>query len=108
MAIIRESPRVYNSTSTGAIVTGSSGLTQHFEFGFLSSYVRSENIGTVDIWAVCNSTGPATTDDVLIRTCESTRVLELNFRAPIGPVMLSVAATSTASSGVSVFALGEP
>ena len=109
MAIVRESPRVFNSTSTGAIVTASSGKTQHFEFGFLARYLRIENLGSIDLWALFNSTGPATTDDVLIRACESSRVFELSFNAPVGPAMVSLAATSTAAtSGAIVFAMGEP
>lgn len=108
MAIIRESPRIFNSSSTGPIVTASSGLTQHFEFGFLPTYVRIENLGTVDLFAKFNSTGIATTSGFLIRTCEPARVLELTFRTPIGPAMLSLAATSTVASGASVLALGLP
>lgn len=108
MAIVRESPRFFNSTSTGAVVTGSSGKTQYFELSFLPRYVRIENIGTVDIWAQFNSTGPASTDDVLIRACEPARTWELDFGGSRGPAVINFAATSTAASGVSVFAIGEP
>lgn len=108
MAIVRESPRFYNSTSTDAIVTGSSGKSQYFELSFLPTYVRIENLGTVDIWAQFNSTGPASTDDVLIRACEPARKLELTFGGPRGPAVINFAATSTAASGVSLFAMGEP
>jgi hypothetical protein len=108
MAIIRESPRIFNSTSTGAIVTASSGPTQHFEFGFLTSYLRIENIGTVDIWLKLNSTGVATTSDHLIRACEPSRLREFSFNGPIGPAMVSLGATSTVASGAAVFAVGQP
>ena len=104
MAINRQSPRVFNSTSTGAIVTASSG--SNYQFGFLPFFLRIENIGTVDLWAKFNSTGVASTQDVLLRTCEPARLLELTYPGPIGHAMVSLAATSTAASGVSVFAMG--
>ena len=108
MAIIRECPRVFNSTSTGAIVSASSGLTQHWEFPFLPFYLRVENIGTIDIWLKFNSTGAASTSDVIIRTCEPSRVREFYFDGPIGPAMISLAATATGASGAAVMALGLP
>ena len=108
MAIIRESPRVFNSTSTGAIVSASSGLTQHWEFPFLPFYLRIENIGTVGMWLKLNSTGVASTQDILIRTCEPARVIEFYFDGPIGPAMISLSATSTTASGATVLALGLP
>lgn len=107
MAIIRESPRVYNSTSTDAIVSGSSG--QNYQFGFLPFYLRIENLGSIDLWAKFNSTGVASTQDILIRACEASRALEFYFDGPIGPAMLSLAATSTGvASGAIVLALGLP
>lgn len=106
MAITRESPRVFNSTSTGSIVTASSGA--NFQFGFLPTYLRVENLGTVDIWLRLNSTGVAGTSDTLVRSCEPSRVREFYFDGPIGPAMVSLAATSTTASGVIVHALGIP
>ena len=107
MAIVRESPRFYNSTSTDGINTASSGANR--QFGFLASYVRIENLGTRDLWVRFNSTGAASTEHVLIRACESSRVLELNFGRPAGPAMVSVAGCDTGTaSGVSIFAYGEP
>lgn len=108
MAIIRESPRVFNSTSTGAIVSGSSGKGTHEEFGFLPFYLRVENLGTVDLWLKLNSTGIASTQDILIKSCEPARLREFYFDGPIGPAMISFAATSTAASGATVLALGLP
>ena len=108
MAIVRESPRVRNSTSTGAIVTGTSGPSTYFELAFKPLYLRLENLGTVDLWVQFNSTGAASTDDVLIRSCEAARVLELNFKPGVGPAVINFAATSTAASGASLLALGEP
>jgi hypothetical protein len=106
MAIIRESPRIYNSTSTGGIVSASSGA--NYQFGFLPTYLRVENIGTVDLWLKFNSTGVASTSDHLIRSCEPARIRKLRFNGPIGPAMISLAATSTAASGAAVLALGQP
>ena len=106
MAIVRESPRFFTTTSTAPIVTASSGF--NFQFGFNASYVRVENYGTVDLWAKFNSTGAASTQDALVRTCEPARVWELAFPAGRGPAMISLAATTTAAaSGAGVFAWGE-
>src|SRR5437773_1231629 len=106
MAIIRESPRVFNSSSTGGIVSGSSG--SNLQFGFLATYLRVENLGSVDLWAKFNSTGIATTSDILIRSCAPARVREFYFDVP-AVAMVSLAATSTGTtSGASVHALGLP
>ena len=106
MAIVRESPRFFNSTSTGVIVAATCGFK--FSFGFNASYVKIENYGTTDIWAKFNTTCAASTDDIRIRTCEPARVLELTFLAGRGPAMVSLAGSDTgAASGASVFAWGE-
>lgn len=108
MAITRESPRTLSSTSTGAIVTGTSGKAAYFELTFLPIYLKVENLGTVDIWMQWNSTAPASTDDILIRACEPARSVVFDFGAPIGPAVINFAATSTTASGVSLFAFGAP
>ena len=107
MAITRQAPRVFNTTSTGAIVSGSSG--SNYQFDLIPFYLRIENLGTVDLWAKFNSTGVASTQDILIRACEPARVLELRFGAgQSGPSVVSLAATSTAAYGASILALGMP
>lgn len=105
MAIIRQSPLTYNTTSTGAIVTASSGA--NYQIGFRPVYMRIENLGTVDLWATFNSTSIAGTCGILIKSCEAAaRFLEI--RDPVCPSIVSLAATSTAASGASIFALGLP
>lgn len=107
MAIIRQSPRVFTSTSTAPFVSSSSG--SNFQFGFRPTYLRIENLGTVDIWAKFGATTTATTGEagsLLIRACEASRVLELHLGREIGVDVVSLNSTSTVANGVSILAMG--
>lgn len=99
-----QSPRTFSSVSTGPIVTSSSGW--NFQFGFLPKVIRLENIGTQNIWAKFGTTGPASTNDVLITTCAPMNYVQIVLDREAAIAALSLGATSTAGTAVNLWAIG--
>lgn len=101
---VNQYPRVFNTTSTAAIVTASSGA--NYQFGFPARVLTVENIGGVSLWVKFGSTGVASTQDVLIATCSPHSRWTGTFPDRVAVSQVSIAATSTATSGVNLWALG--
>lgn len=110
MAISRQSPRVFNTTSTGLVVTASSAW--NFQLGFRPKVLQIENLGSVPLYVTFGTTSPATTSGLMISSCSPGNVfgpiqLGLENGSPaIGMDMFSVGATATAGGSVNAWALG--
>ena len=105
MAILSSgTPQAFWTTSTGAVVSGSSSF--NFQFGFRPLILRIENLGAVGLWVRFGSTGVASTADYFIGTCTGLSLLHLALGREIGIDKVSLAATSTATSAYNVLAMG--
>ena len=101
MGIVLQFPNVYQTTSTAPFsnstnaVTSCGGATLA-SFGFPASYVRLENLGSVDLWADFKST-VGSTMGFRLGTCAQGKVWEYFGKKSIPIAQVALWATSTAA-----------
>ncbi len=110
MPITRQVPRVFNTTSTGGIVTSSSG--QNYQLGFRPRVIQIENLGGSPLWITFGTTCVATTSGLMISTGQTGSVFYAQLGLENGPPAISgfeifsIGGTSTTTSQVNIWALG--
>ena len=105
MAVTIQYPKVYNTTSTALINGASSGAMA--DFGFLASYVRVENLGTVPLYLDFKST-VGSTAGFKVESSSDHRVWEY-YADPSGIgriARVNLYATSTTAAVPNVLAIG--
>lgn len=110
MPISRQVPQVFNTTTTGPIVSSSSGW--NFQLGFRPRLIQIENLGAGSLWLTFGTSCAGTSSGLMVSTGVNGSVFYAQLGLENGPPAISgfevfsLFATSTVASQVNIWALG--